>query len=367
MNNNLSLDFLNNSPSVGLAASRKANNSSLYYVFVFVAAVTGLSVSVYFQHTIVTKIVGFTLMFCAVIFFRFIKFRPVWVQIAHAMLIAATLVNFNDAYLAAQSVNIVTIQLILLAILFSFYMLGKDWGLFYSLLNLVPTFVFFLLEYDNNYFSALHSGKVDLYELIISLMIDAALIVIFQFTYHKPFFKKMMPASQSDDEVINVSHLQDLTFKNDRALSEVTSEIKKTIRLKKNADRLSAGESGLRVLVAEDNPVNVVLVKKVLAKWHIVPTIALNGAEAIKLMTDEHFDIVLMDIQMPVLNGFDAAKGIRNLPDTQKARTPIIALTAAALTNIKEQVFTSGMNDYLPKPFKADDLMAKIHRLVAFA
>ena len=121
----------------------------------------------------------------------------------------------------------------------------------------------------------------------------------------------------------------------------------------------------LRVLIAEDNLVNVMLMKKLFSKWGIVPTIAENGERAIEMVQYGNFDIILMDLQMPVLNGFDAAVEIRKLPDPKKANTPIIALTASALFDIKERVFGSGMNDYVSKPFKPDELREKMQNLVS--
>jgi len=71
-----------------------------------------------------------------------------------------------------------------------------------------------------------------------------------------------------------------------------------------------------------------------------------------------------MDLQMPVMNGFDAAMEIRRMPDTKKANIPIIALTASALFDIRERVFNAGMNDYVSKPFKPDELLEKMQNLV---
>jgi CheY-like chemotaxis protein len=71
-----------------------------------------------------------------------------------------------------------------------------------------------------------------------------------------------------------------------------------------------------------------------------------------------------MDLQMPVLDGFAAALEIRKLTDFKKAGTPIIALSAAAMVDIKEQILNAGMNDYVSKPFKPDELMEKIQHLV---
>lgn len=122
--------------------------------------------------------------------------------------------------------------------------------------------------------------------------------------------------------------------------------------------------SSVRVLIAEDNLVNVMLMKKLFSKWGITPTIAENGERAIEMVEYGNFDIILMDLQMPVLNGFDAAIEIRKMRDPKKANTPIIALTASALFDIKERVFSSGMNDYVSKPFKPDELREKMQNLV---
>jgi signal transduction histidine kinase/ActR/RegA family two-component response regulator len=122
--------------------------------------------------------------------------------------------------------------------------------------------------------------------------------------------------------------------------------------------------SNIRVLIAEDNLVNVMLMKKLFSKWGITPTIAENGERAIEMVGYGNFDIILMDLQMPVLNGFDAAIEIRKMRDAKKANTPIIALTASALFDIKERVFSSGMNDYVSKPFKPDELREKMQALV---
>ena len=131
--------------------------------------------------------------------------------------------------------------------------------------------------------------------------------------------------------------------------------------LLQDADSLAS----LRMLIAEDNPVNVLLMQKLLSKWNIIPLIAGNGEEAVEMAKSDDFDIILMDLQMPVMNGFDAAVEIRRLPDAKKANTPIIALSAAAMIDINEQVTDAGMNDYVSKPFKPRDLLEKIQTLVA--
>lgn len=120
----------------------------------------------------------------------------------------------------------------------------------------------------------------------------------------------------------------------------------------------------MQVLIAEDNPVNVMLMKKLFSKWNITPVIAENGERAIELLQYGNFDIILMDLQMPVLDGFEASKAIRKMPDPKKAGIPIIALTASALFDIKDKVYNAGMNDYVSKPFKPTELMDKMLNLV---
>ena len=120
----------------------------------------------------------------------------------------------------------------------------------------------------------------------------------------------------------------------------------------------------MRVLLAEDNMVNIMLMKKLFSRWNIIPSVAENGEQAVDMVQHGNFDIILMDLQMPVLNGFDAAVEIRKMSDQKKASTPIIALTASALFDIKERVFNSGMNDYVSKPFKPGELLEKMQNLV---
>jgi CheY-like chemotaxis protein len=124
------------------------------------------------------------------------------------------------------------------------------------------------------------------------------------------------------------------------------------------------GMNNMRVLIAEDNLVNVMLMKKLFSKWGVTPSIAENGERAIEMVQYGNFDIILMDLQMPVLNGFDAAIEIRKMRDPKKANIPIIALTASALFDIKERVYSSGMNDYVSKPFKPEELREKMQSLV---
>jgi len=113
--------------------------------------------------------------------------------------------------------------------------------------------------------------------------------------------------------------------------------------------------------------VNIMLMKKLFSKWNMTPTIAENGERAVELVQYGNFDLILMDLQMPIMNGFDSAIEIRKMADTRKANIPIIALTASALFDIRERVFSSGMNDYVSKPFKPEELLEKMQSLTVSA
>lgn len=117
---------------------------------------------------------------------------------------------------------------------------------------------------------------------------------------------------------------------------------------------------GLRVLVAEDNMINVMVIKKLLAQWGITPDIAENGTKVLALMEEKYFDVILMDLHMPEMDGYQATKAVRSLEDEVKASIPIIALTASVSNAVDTKVIGAGMNGYISKPFKPDDLYEKL-------
>ena len=112
---------------------------------------------------------------------------------------------------------------------------------------------------------------------------------------------------------------------------------------------------GKKVLVAEDYFVNQEVTQDILELMEVEVEIAENGVEAVQKYTNGSFDIILMDIQMPELDGFQATKQIRE-SETSANRIPIIALTANALTGDREKCLEAGMDDYITKPIEADKL-----------
>ncbi|MEN3001279.1 MAG: ATP-binding protein, partial [Armatimonadota bacterium] len=123
---------------------------------------------------------------------------------------------------------------------------------------------------------------------------------------------------------------------------------------------------GLRVLVAEDNHVNQKVVTRQLERWGIDYRLAENGYQVLRCLQEEPFDLILMDCQMPEMDGFEATRRIRALERQQGLRRiPIIALTANAMAEDCEACLQAGMDDYLPKPFKPDALRALLERWAA--
>ena len=116
----------------------------------------------------------------------------------------------------------------------------------------------------------------------------------------------------------------------------------------------------LRVLVAEDNLVNQRLVVRLLEKRGHSVQVAVNGREALQALDKERFDLVLMDVQMPEMDGMEATAAIRQHEKNTELHTPIIALTANAMKGDREKYLSSGMDGYLAKPirpFELDELL----------
>lgn len=571
----------------------RARITLLYYgLLIIMVALTLLLANVYVQHqTMMSYSAAFQLL-CTIVIFKYLTYNPRWHSVSQAMLVVMTCSNLFDVYISLQDVNVVTIQTIILVIVFSFYMLGQSWGLFYSLANLIPVLAFLVLQYETNYIIDFKPERLDQSTLIITLTTNFVLIVLLHRHFYNAFITNIRQFKESSEEQTELNAKLEIAIgkaeKSSHAKSEFLSTMSHEIRTPLNAvigmtnlmlmnaprpdqkenldilkfsatnllaivndvldfNKIESGKvvfenirfnlvelmqsicgsliikseekgltftldvdpklktkvligdptritqiifnlvsnaikfthqgniwvkvaclddrhntstvkfsvkdtgigieqnnlamifepfaqesvtttrqyggtglglaivkrllelqnlhmnvnskvgvgsefsfsmefpvstevipervevndlmyndnlSSLQILIAEDNVVNVLLMKKLLSKWKITPTIAENGERAIQLLQYGNFDLVLMDLQMPVMNGFEAAMEIRKLPDPRKANIPIIALTASALFDIKEKVFNSGMNDYVSKPFKPGELFEKIQNLV---
>ncbi|RXK83047.1 ATP-binding protein [Filimonas effusa] len=119
----------------------------------------------------------------------------------------------------------------------------------------------------------------------------------------------------------------------------------------------------LKILLAEDSEISQLLARSVLQYWGFESKTASNGEEVIQMLEQEDFDLILMDIQMPRKNGVEATMEIRNMSNERKRNVPIIALTATSMKGEEQKFLSSGMNDYITKPFKEQELYNVISRV----
>lgn len=122
---------------------------------------------------------------------------------------------------------------------------------------------------------------------------------------------------------------------------------------------------GINLLLAEDNIMNQFLAKQLFAKWKIKADVANNGQEAIDLLKINNYDVLLLDLQMPKMNGFEVVEIIRdNNSEVKNHNLPVIALTADISSETKRKVSSSGMNDFVLKPFEQNELYSKIAKFI---
>ena len=581
--------------SDGQSMLTQARVRLLYYGLLIVAVAVGaILFSVWSLNQSALTNMAFGVLLIVVLLFKYLTWRGDWKSVSHALLVLGTLINLADAFIIFQKVDILSVQLVLMVIIFSFYMLGQSWGLLYSMINLVPVLLLMLYTYNNIYIINIRPESLDQSTIIMSVLANFVVIVYIHNHFYNAFLKNIIQLKKTSEEQSRLNEILEIAIdkaeKSSLAKSEFLSTMSHEIRTPLNAvigmsdllmmgnprpdqeenleilkfsasnllaivndvldfnkiesgkvifenirfnlaelmqnicggqiikanekglvfklkiddalrnkivigdptritqiifnlvsnaikftkqgyvevrvscledrhnqviirflvkdsgigierDNLNAifepftqesitttrkyGGTGLglaivkrllelrgvqmevmskpgqgsefsfnldlpvatekpaetmvqanisvdtgrelnniNILVAEDNLVNTMLMKKFFSKWQVKSSFAENGERAVEMMQYGNFDIVLMDLQMPVLNGFEAAVEIRKLADAQKASIPIIALTASALTDIREKVFNAGMNDYVSKPFKPEELKEKIITLV---
>lgn len=126
-----------------------------------------------------------------------------------------------------------------------------------------------------------------------------------------------------------------------------------------------AGLNDFYVLVVEDHKMNILVIKKFFNKWNVNVEIAENGEIAVAMASKNNYDMILMDLQMPVMNGYDAAQAIRDSGISHNESIPIYALTASASIDVEEKVRRYGMNGHISKPFNPSELYQKLKRIRA--
>jgi len=139
-----------------------------------------------------------------------------------------------------------------------------------------------------------------------------------------------------------------------------------TVAEKKSKDQLTEtqesykGLEGKHILVAEDNKINFFVANKFLAGWGVIVTHAENGQLALEKLEKQSFDLILMDLHMPVMDGIEATRIIRKSADPRINSIPIVALTAAIMSENHDKIEELNINDYVLKPFKPHDLFSRI-------
>lgn len=135
--------------------------------------------------------------------------------------------------------------------------------------------------------------------------------------------------------------------------------------ISKETPAAAASFAGKRVLIVEDNKINLMVAQAILESLGCTIEIAENGRSGIERMAAGGFDMVLMDCQMPEMDGFEATRAWRVREGTGTARLPIVALTANALKGDRELCLAAGMDDYLAKPFTRTQLASVLSRWVS--
>ncbi|HEX4769425.1 MAG TPA: response regulator [Bryobacteraceae bacterium] len=122
------------------------------------------------------------------------------------------------------------------------------------------------------------------------------------------------------------------------------------------------GDGPVRILMAEDNAINQRVGRLILQRAGFNIDVVADGSEAVEAHRTRPYDVILMDCQMPIMDGFEASRAIRQMDEPQPI---IVAVTANALVGEREKCLAAGMNDYLSKPFQADQLVALVKRWCA--
>lgn len=167
--------------------------------------------------------------------------------------------------------------------------------------------------------------------------------------------KRLLKLFESDIQVASAEgygseFIFDISFQTAGKVEEVSEFIRK----------IDYDLRELKILVVEDNAINSLLIKKIFSNWNNHPDFARNGHEAIEKLEFCTYDVILMDIHMPLLDGYETTRLIRNMSDISKSAIPIIALTASVSDDLFAKIRNAGMDDYINKPFNSDDLYRKL-------
>ena len=145
---------------------------------------------------------------------------------------------------------------------------------------------------------------------------------------------------------------------------EVPLKINRTDKVEEKLDLQSLDFSTKKVLIVDDHEINQIILEEYLSKWKIKTAVADNGLIALKKIQEEKFDLILLDLQMPEMNGYEFAEVLRSMNDISISTIPIIAVSASTISDVIEETKSVGMNDILSKPFAINDLELKLKKFL---
>ena len=164
---------------------------------------------------------------------------------------------------------------------------------------------------------------------------------------------RLLQLMESKNEVKSeLNKGSEFTFRLKLAIPESKNQIKTSIKIESKERNLK----GLRILIVEDNLINIKVLEKFFSKWNVNIQTAMNGKFAVEKVIGEDFDVILMDLQMPEMDGYQASKAIRSLAENKKRNIPIIALTADVMLDVREKIIEAGIDNFLTKPFQPEEL-----------
>ena len=143
---------------------------------------------------------------------------------------------------------------------------------------------------------------------------------------------------------------------------QTAKTIKNELIMEETSNHQDKSTEKIKILLVEDNEANQFLIKAITKSkdWDI--TVVDDGEQAVEAFRKSSYNLVLMDVQMPIMNGYEATALIRDIEKENQTHTPIVALTAYAMTSDKDQCIEAGMDDYISKPFKRQEFLDMVEK-----
>ena len=177
-------------------------------------------------------------------------------------------------------------------------------------------------------------------------------------------FTKKLPISEKEDAIDSICMAFNLYTEEIENLigNQVNNSQTKQLLLKQQTEMKKASEKS--ILIAEDNVINQMLISTILAQEGYKTFIADNGAIAVEELAKNEYDLILMDLMMPEMNGYEATEFVRTNMQEPKKSIPIIAVTADVTMDVKEKCLNTGINDYISKPYTQKELIDLIRNYI---